>query len=819
MIPTPGRSTLPDVNSVGTRKNLAKSTKPSGCPSVYNCRRTSTHPDLLGELSMLKSSNNTIRAARAITMAVGLTLLSSGVASAQQEGLEEIIITATKRDTNLQDVSLSVAAVTAEQLENMAIKRFDDVELPAIHIGQGGANDALFIRGIGSGFATGFDQSAPIYIDGVWFGVAQSQRLAFLDVAQIEVLKGPQPTYLGKNAIAGAIAIVGARPTKEFSANLNASYEFEAEERALAASISGPLSDTVRARLAAKSTEMTGYMDNLGTKKKNPAVKDMSGRLSIEADLSESVQLFAKYESLRYEQNGRFTQLLKCLPTAPRDPTVEDCVFDLKRAVSFNPASFQPAANPFFSGRNGGPENQELTLDNALVRLDWATGPAEVSLILGHYEQDNFTALKPDHNVLQRNAIEGTQNVTLDSQELRAVSKGDGALSWLAGVYHDEQRNVSASRQVLTAPMAMATDSRSSQTATTWSAFAELAYEFTDELTARLGVRYSQVEKTGNMNVDLWQVTPTVNTRLGPALPFLPLTLSRKDSSTDPALTLEWRPSDGMLWYASYREGFKAGGIDLDVNTSVIADLQFRPEQVEYIELGGKMSLLDDRARINFSAFRGDYNDLQVTQLDTLTANFRVLNAGKARSQGLEIDAAFKANDYITLSLALTKLDSKYLTFEKAQCWQNPAQTVAQGCVQIGTVGGAPVFGQDLSGKSTSFAPDLSGTFGVDFRYPTGMTWFGDAVQLRAMASVFYTDKFNTNFDADPFTVQEGYEKYDARLGFAAEDGSWDVALSGRNLSNELTSHWIANAPSAGQAKFAQTDRPREITLQFRIGF
>lgn len=768
---------------------------------------------------MLKSFINTSRAARALSVAVGLTLLSSGVASAQQEGLEEIIITATKRDAKLQDVSLAVAAVTAEQLENMAIKRFDDVELPAIHIGQGGANDALFIRGIGSGFATGFDQSAPIYIDGVWFGVAQSQRLAFLDVAQIEILKGPQPTYLGKNAIAGAIAIVSARPTEEFSASLNASYEFEAEERALSASISGPLSDSVRARVAVKNTEMTGYMDNLGTNKKNPAVKDMSGRLSIEADLSESVQLFAKYESLRYEQDGRFTQLVNCLPTAPRDPTVEDCVFDLKRAVRFTPNSFQPAADPFLSGRNGGPENQELTLDNALVRLDWATGPADVSLIVGHYEQDNFTALKPDHNVLQRNVLEGTQNVTLDSQELRAVSTGDGALSWLAGVYHDEQRNVATGRQVLTAPMAMATDSNSSQNATTWSAFAEVAYEFTDTLTARVGARYSQVEKTGNMNVDLWQVTPTVKTRLGPALPFLPLTLSRKDSSTDPALTLEWRPAAGMLWYASYREGFKAGGIDLDVNTSVLADLQFRPEQVEYLELGGKLSLLDDRARINFAAFRGDYSDLQVTQLDTLTANFRVLNAGKARSQGLEIDAALKANDYITLSLALTKLDAKYLKFEKAQCWQNPAQTAAQGCVQIGTVGGAPVFGQDLTGKSTSFAPDLSGTFGIDFRYPTGLTWFGDAVQLRAMASVFYTDKFNTNFDADPFTVQAGYEKYDARFGFAAEDGSWDIALSGRNLSNELTSHWIANAPSAGQAKFAQTDRPREITLQFRVGF
>ena len=213
---------------------------------------------------------NTI-ALRSVAAAVGLTLFSGGAAWAQQEALQEIIITATKRDASLQDVALAVSAVTGEQLTEMAIKRFDDIEIPAVHIGQGGANDALFIRGIGSGFNSGFDQSAPIYIDGVWFGNAQSQRLAFLDVGQIEVLRGPQPTYLGKNAIAGAIAIVGARPTAEFSAELDVSYEFEAGERAIAASVSGPLNDRVRARAAIKSTEMDGYMKNLGTNRDDPA--------------------------------------------------------------------------------------------------------------------------------------------------------------------------------------------------------------------------------------------------------------------------------------------------------------------------------------------------------------------------------------------------------------------------------------------------------------------------------------------------------------------------------------------------------------------
>jgi outer membrane receptor protein involved in Fe transport len=315
-------------------------------------------------------------------------------------------------------------------------------------------------------------------------------------------------------------------------------------------------------------------------------------------------------------------------------------------------------------------------------------------------------------------------------------------------------------------------------------------------------------------------VSPTVKQLIGPLYPYLPTSKSTSDSSFDPAVSVEWRPVDGALWYLSYRQGFKAGGIDVDASSPVESDLLFDPETVDYYEAGAKYTFLGGAARFNVAVFRGDYDDLQVTQLDAETGNFRVLNAAEARSQGVDLDGGYAFNENVTLTAAVSYLDSEYLSFPGAQCWQNPAQTAAQGCVQIGTLpSGAPIFGQDLSGASTSFAPELSGTLGINFDYPTDWNWFGDGVSLRARAQVFYTDEFNTNFDADPLTAQDNFYKIDARLAVGGTTGGWELALIGRNLNDELTSHWIANTPGGGLSKFAQTDRPRELAIQLRINF
>lgn len=759
-----------------------------------------------------------VRASSVAVLAGLLGGLAGGSAIAQEAALDEVVITATKREVNLQDVALSVTALTGDALEAFAVKRFDDIDVPAVSIGQGGANDALFIRGVGSGFNPGFDQSAPLFIDGTWFGQAQSQRLAFLDVARIEILKGPQPTYLGKNAIAGAFSVVSARPTDEFSGSVDVAYETEAKERSVAAHLSGPLAEGLSVRVAVKGSEMDGYMRNVATSTDNPARKDRAARLSLLWSPNDRFEAFAKYETLKYEESSRTTQLLRCLPTAPRDPAVEDCQFDLNRSVRFDRSFYHPATTPFFTYRNGEPENQHLELRSGQLQLSWKGETATITSVTSYYQQNNESFLKPDHQSLQRNALEGTDIGRLFSQELRFTSTGDDPLQWLAGVYFDDQHLDAAALQVLPAMGGMGTDSGSQQDAKTRSVFAEVSYEFSDSWTARVGARYSEIEKDAVGFSTNIVSNPMAITRLGPSFPF-PLVFSYDDDSFEPALTLEWRPTEGRMLYASWRKGFKAGGIDLSLGSPTPADFLFRPEEVSFLEAGGKFMFGDGRIRFNVAAFRGEYDDLQVTQLDANTGNFRTINAASVLSQGIELDAAWAVAEGVTLTSAVTYLDSTYDSFPGAQCWQNPAQTVAQGCVQIGTVSGTPVFAQDLSGSRTSFAPEWSGTLGAEVRRSLGANLFGGNVDFVGSVDVFFTDEFNTNFDADPLTVQGSFYKLGARVGLVSSDDRWQLMLIGRNLNDELTSHWIANAPAAGQAKFAQTDRPREVALRFRYSF
>jgi outer membrane receptor protein involved in Fe transport len=387
------------------------------------------------------------------------------------------------------------------------------------------------------------------------------------------------------------------------------------------------------------------------------------------------------------------------------------------------------------------------------------------------------------------------------------------------------------------------------------SVFGEVTFQFADSFKAKLGARYTDVSKNGVGISKVWAfpviatpagpaptgfVAPTVVT-LNNAFTYTLPNMNYDDTSTDPAVTLEWRPMQDALVYASWRKGFKAGGINhgLDrfpltatfpydaAEIQAIADLNtFRPERVKYYELGAKFTFLDGAARLNVSAFKGDYTDLQVAIFNSETAGIETTNAGEARSQGVELDGAWAPSDHWRLNAAVTFLDAKYLDFKYIACYTNPPQTAAQGCAQVP---GAPVgtLGQDRSGQSTQFAPDFSGTFSVQYRSPLSMQLFSDETVMTVTASAYNSSEYFTDNSGDPDSIVSRYTTADLRLGLAAANGRWEIALLGRNLGDKLIPLWIGNQPQATVAgpnagngtHFATTRRGRELALQFHYAF
>ncbi len=742
--------------------------------------------------------------------------------------LEEIVVTATKRAESLQDVSLAVIAVTGATLQEAGIVKFDDLELPGIHIGSGGANDSQFIRGIGSGTSAGFEQSAPIFSDGVWFGRTSIQRLAFLDVARVEILKGPQPTYLGKNAIAGAVTVVSNRPTDAPEGGFDVQYEVEHEEAIAGGFISGPIAGNLKGRLAARYRDIDGWMTNLATGTHGPQQEDLAVRGSLLWDPSDRLSIFTKLEYATVDAGERETQLIKCLPGAPISPAFENCAFDTNRAVLFDPAVWTPPGIPYFDYQEGNPETRQIELLSGLAQVDWDLGAATFTSISAYYDTNTFAFIKPDHNVFQRVAIQSEEVYYLFSEELRLTSTGDDKLSWMAGAYFDSAHldNTNTHFANLFIAGGLGFIGGFDEDDESWSVFSEVGYEFSDAWKIEAGFRFTEVQKEADASTARTVLlNPMRFIVLPPTLPQ-PALFERKESSFDPVVTIEWRPQDDSLFYASYRQGFKSGGFNQDLTEPTIAANQFRPEEVDYYELGGKVDFAGGAARLNFAIFRGEYTDLQVSALNPASLRFTTQNAGESRSQGVELEAEWAATAFWQFAVNLVYLDAEYVSFPSSPCYVNPIQTLAEGCRPASNVvlpPGAtfcPVPAQcqqDASGKPLSYAPEWSGSFAASFNYPVG----GSGLEFFGRLDVFGTTEFFTDFDLDPDVRQPGYAKFDAQFGFLGKDARWRVAVVGRNLGDKLTAHFIGDQVGGGNnaGHFAIIDRTRQIGLQAAVNF
>ena len=789
--------------------------------------------------------------AAAIAVASGITAIPS-----QAQMLEEVVVTATKREVGMQDVPIALSVMGGEKITEQGIGSLTDLAIfmPNVHIAEASAGDQLFIRGIGSGVNYGFEQSVGTFIDGVYFGRGQASRSAFLDIERVEVLKGSQSTLFGKNTIAGAINITTAKPRDEFEGGIEGSYEPEFGGYSGTATLSGPITDNFSARFVVKKSETDGWMDNNLQDQEEVTREDTVGRLVLGWSPTQDLDVTFKYESGESEATGSNEVISVTTPIS--QPIYESADPDFGRNSGFG---YDKSAATFGGERNNDTYH-DSDWDISTLTIEWAIGEYTLKSITGYvdYQFDNYR--DADYGPLVATARGRDETHEQFTQEFLLTSPVSDSFEYLAGFFyqdeeleHEKHTDVSLKSYfeagvplpaIVASGIADGTSLTTfNQDAETWSAFFQGTYHFSDTMRVIAGIRYSEDEKEfdkQSIMVPLLSTGPEsellaaiydgllnlatkhkFGNGLGERCPATgtttvecisgPLNTLREEDHVTGDITLQWDATDAIMVYGKWGNGYKAGGFDEDNTRGYFDVAEYEDETAETIELGAKMDLWDGRARLNLAVFHSEFDDVQVSTFDG-NAGFVVGNAAETEVDGIEMDGMVALTDELTMSFGLAFLDAAYKSFGDAGCTSDQtAEWVANGGIANQCV-------QDLSGERLQFAADWSGNLGLNYATP-----ISDGLEVRASADIMFTDEYDTAADGDEVLAQDSYTKLNARIELASLDGVWSVALLGRNLTDEETSTWGNDIP-LGQFGFAGSyfqmiDAPRSYEIQARYSF
>lgn len=684
-----------------------------------------------------------------------------------------IVVTAQKREQDIQDVPISMTVVGGEKLSDLGIQDFNELDryVPNFYVQSTPGNNAFYIRGIGSAPGNlAFEQTVGLFVDGIYGGHARQFQAPFLDVERIEVLRGPQGALVGKNTSAGAISVVSARPTREFYAMAEGSYEFELGGTRLFGVVSGPLSDAVSVRVAGQFEDGDGYVENTQLGGMEPKRKSLFGRASVLIDPGNGADLLIRVEGGKVDLTGNAVERY----TTPADP-------DLRRATS----GFPGFMDKDFDNTNN---------VNASATANIDIGDHVLTSVTGYSAYDFEKKIDADFGPTPALASRFAEKFSQMSQEIRLASPTNGRLEYIVGGYvHINDYDLFGSTLIAFGPFNGRSDRAFRQENFAWSGFGSLTFHLNDAVRLLGSLRYTYDRKEATQqrtNTGVVQPTWIVT----------PLEGRRIEKEWDPSATIQWDVTRDAMLYASYGQGSKAGGFIGAQSTTTPGQFQIDPEQAETYEIGAKLALFDRRLRFNIAAYRTDFTNLQVSSFDAFSNAFITSNAGKARSQGVETDFTFQIVDGFSLNGSLAYLDAKYLDFPGAPCpFTNPGCTPANN---------------NAVGEPLPRSPKWSGTLFADAVIPVSGN-----LEFIANGGATFRSKAFLEESYNPAAAQEGYAKFDLRVGLRRADKRWEIAVIGKNLSNELTAGHAFNTPLAAGIVSKYIQPPRTIAVQLRVQY
>ena len=739
------------------------------------------------------------------------------------------MVTAQRHSSPLQEAPVSIHVVTGEDIEKARIINMGELSqrVPNLVISEGAINTNIYMRGVGSGTNRSFEQSVGMYIDDIYMGRGHQYRSPFLDLQQVDVLRGPQGALFGKNTIAGALVVSTRKPdlNSDFGAEFTADYEPKYGGRSLTSVFSGALSDSWAMRLVNKTAKHDGYWINTYNNADEAVIDESTTRLSLLFQPSDDWRFDTKWERSSYESMGAQVQLrqieefadqlttLLFLNAYKEDPQLDAKLNDTRSADNFDR-----------------PEYRNQTTENALVKVSYGGEGSldqgvRVTYTLGYSGFDIDESQDADFMPVKLIGLDDEREFWQWSQELRLDHALSETVQLQWGLYWQDQ-NLDAHFQenlglpdlgsvwdfvflangidpVVYPPTPFTRNTAFEQDAVTQAVFAEINWQFSENWRLLLGGRYNREEKDyiRHSSQDEF-LNPGVSASAAANLTAVVFDVNvltpdyqgrRLEEDFLPSVKVWWDMNAATNAYAKIERGAKSGGFN-SVADSKPEDQEFEDEQATSYEIGTKSLLFDDRVAFNAALFYTRISDLQMTILNG--ARFLVGNAAESVSQGLELDSRWRLDENWQLSAYAAYLDSYYKDFENGPCM---AEDVVQGKMEC-----------DLSGKTTPFSPEWNA--GLQLGYELGVTRNIDFI---AGLAINYSDEYKVSAALDPINNQPRYIKYDGQLALRAQ--TWELALVGKNLTDEKLINYSLNTPLMLGGYAAYMAPPRTYTLRFKL--
>ena len=712
---------------------------------------------------MIGKSGYTRAGASALAMAA---IMAGAQTAHSQAALEEIVVTAQKREQSLQDISISITAFSGDQLRELRVER--PLEVATLSPGvfatgsRGESNPIFAIRGIGlNDVFSNNNPTVGIYIDEVVQPFTPLLGFQMFDLDRVEILKGPQGTLYGRNTTGGAINFITKKPTEEVDAYASATYaRFDRFE--LEGAVGGPVADGLMIRVSGKTVQQSGGWQTNAVTGETIGDKD---RKTVRAQAlwkpSDNVDFMLRGSLSKDKSDQQLREHVGFLDAAFSGTPCQGFLEgrrDEGPCVSFL-GYFDPTDDRRTVENSAvfGFENDTSAKDIALTG-NWRLSDFTITTVTGYTDYRRVTGDDSDGTPLIMLDSQFTDDIEAFSQELRFTSNETEPLSWVAGAFYSWDQIDGDILQALDDHIfTTRVDTNWTQTTKSYAFFGQLEWMATEQIRLIGGLRYTDESK--KFRYDSIDLDPFGTTQNLPT-PVAGINDKLTEDNLSGRVGVDFLVNDDFMLYASASKGFKSGGYKAAIAFNPAELEPFTGENLYAYEVGAKSTLMEGRLTLNAAGYYYDWRDFQafITEIRGGINVIVLSNAGDAEIWGFELDATAYPIDGLRVRGAFNYMDTKIDKFNAAP--------------------GAA----DFTGNQLANSPETSFSGSVRYEFPLDDTGFG----MYALADASYRSRIFYSLSNNFQNSQDGYMLVNARLGVTSPDEKWEFAIWGRNLTDKF---------------------------------